>query len=696
MVSVTDDFNRADAGSLGANWSVPAGSWKIVSNQALTNSAVDNVAIHNTPLVTDACEVSAPLTSSTLGSSDGVVCRADSALVKGYLARVNATTGFQTIRLETSGTTVTSLGTAAVVARTSSDRIKLRVYSYGANEVCVGYFGRYVQVGVDSAAGRITGGSGQRYTGLRAGQVANIPFSEFAASDLPDGLVLPFGPVSGSGTVSGTGASAQVRVTVNRAVPAGTLVVHRTSLSWQAGFTTPTGVDSKGNTWVGFFGRDTGNAHGIAGIYSILTTALANADTIDLKPGATMATTSQIVAPAQAWTGVASVAGVIDKSSGETASSTTHSVEDPLGIYTGRPALLLYGIAGNVANLTSEPGDTTVAWTANGTGRFERIEQVEVLDAFPYQMISSVASIGAGTGLALIPVLAATVTTITGTSTAAGVAPSVSVAASVAGATGAAPAAGVVPAVRSAATITAAVGTSPAAGVAPVVRAAQTFTATIGTAPAAGIAAAVAAASTVAPSTGTAPATGVAPVVTGGTGTTPGTVTATTGTAPAAGVSAVLRGAATVTAATATAPAAGLAAPAQVPASVTAAVGTSTAAGVAAVVRASASVGATGQATAAGTAPAVRAAATVPAAGGTAPAAGIAPVVFGAATATVLAATGAALAAGIPVEVVLRALRNITMSGSLAAPPARTGSLVLAGRGGALSLTIRTGSLEPS
>jgi hypothetical protein len=75
--TISDDFNRANADSLGANWTERAGDWDIFSNKCRKESGAtaQNVAYHNTQLSTADYYVQAVVTPNHTNQHRGVVAR---------------------------------------------------------------------------------------------------------------------------------------------------------------------------------------------------------------------------------------------------------------------------------------------------------------------------------------------------------------------------------------------------------------------------------------------------------------------------------------------------------------------------------------------------------------------------------------------------------------------------------------------
>lgn len=96
MTVITDDFNRANNASMGANWTEVTAGWSIASNRASAQSGAISLMRHNSSLATDNHYAQAVVTSMTISDS-GVVVRynngATAALSTFYLGRYGTTSG---------------------------------------------------------------------------------------------------------------------------------------------------------------------------------------------------------------------------------------------------------------------------------------------------------------------------------------------------------------------------------------------------------------------------------------------------------------------------------------------------------------------------------------------------------------------------------------------------------------------------
>lgn len=83
---ITDDFNRADSDSLGADWTEVAGNWQIVSNKLRedANQSGDNRVRNENDLASDDHYAEAVVSSITSNKRRGVACRFASAAQSFY------------------------------------------------------------------------------------------------------------------------------------------------------------------------------------------------------------------------------------------------------------------------------------------------------------------------------------------------------------------------------------------------------------------------------------------------------------------------------------------------------------------------------------------------------------------------------------------------------------------------------------
>jgi len=88
MSLLTDDFNRADSTSLGANWLELVGDWSISGNQLAAVTADTHVVLYNSPLETPNHYVELTLSVAT-STSMGVIARSSIDGGQYYLVRNN-------------------------------------------------------------------------------------------------------------------------------------------------------------------------------------------------------------------------------------------------------------------------------------------------------------------------------------------------------------------------------------------------------------------------------------------------------------------------------------------------------------------------------------------------------------------------------------------------------------------------------
>lgn len=122
----TDNFNRADSGTLGANWTAAAGNWQIVSNKAQVVSGVETISYWSGFTFDDDqyCEADFTLSAGELGP----MVRVDSG-TSGYLVDWHGAAGGTLQFYKRTGTaTFSSLAVAATGVGTSgTKRLRLEV-----------------------------------------------------------------------------------------------------------------------------------------------------------------------------------------------------------------------------------------------------------------------------------------------------------------------------------------------------------------------------------------------------------------------------------------------------------------------------------------------------------------------------------------------------------------------------------------
>ena len=220
MTTFSDDFNRTDDTTLGANWTNKvADAYKVSSNTCVPNTNSRARAYHNTTLASADHSAEIKLTNAaTLAGNRGVMCRYNSTADTGYSAQ-RATNAVALFRF--SGATYTLVGSTAAHTWVDGDVVKIeangstiKVYVNGVEKISqtdTTYTG--TQVGIDQAA-------------------TNLGFvlDDFAAADLAAsativGVVAPVTTAAPAGAVS-TGANTTVvgvAATATAAAPAGTV-----------------------------------------------------------------------------------------------------------------------------------------------------------------------------------------------------------------------------------------------------------------------------------------------------------------------------------------------------------------------------------------------------------------------------------------------------------------------------------------
>lgn len=112
----TDNFNRADAATLGANWTVTRGSWRIRSNMTAggIGSIVTNMAVWNAASVGPDQYVQARIVSvSSSGPELGILARGASGSATAYGLRTDGLTGQWSLRRIIGGGANTELASGA-------------------------------------------------------------------------------------------------------------------------------------------------------------------------------------------------------------------------------------------------------------------------------------------------------------------------------------------------------------------------------------------------------------------------------------------------------------------------------------------------------------------------------------------------------------------------------------------------------
>lgn len=193
MTTFTDDFNRADAATLGANWVAKVTDMALVSNQASTPSTATITERIAAALATPTMYAQATLPGTT-GASVGIIARSDAAMDHYYATRVS-TTDLTIFRNDIS--TVTTLAGPVAITRVAGAVLRIEVETVAGNAVIRAYYnGALVLTYTDSSAGKLTSGN---YAGLRGGGTTGIKYDDFSAGDYTAST-----GVSGLSAVGGT------------------------------------------------------------------------------------------------------------------------------------------------------------------------------------------------------------------------------------------------------------------------------------------------------------------------------------------------------------------------------------------------------------------------------------------------------------------------------------------------------------
>jgi len=194
MTTFTDDFNRADSTSLGANWVEVSGDWSIISNQLSSGSAGGTVILRAAGAMAtndNSAQVTIPATAAV---SHGVWCRGNSNISQGYLWRNDGTSWnlFSVV-----GGSFVSIGSYAAAA-VAGDIAKVQA----VGTTIKGYVNGVQRVSVTDTA--VTTGTS---VGLRAESTSLLRFDDFAAADVTSGTTGD-AAFSGTATLSATGLRA--------------------------------------------------------------------------------------------------------------------------------------------------------------------------------------------------------------------------------------------------------------------------------------------------------------------------------------------------------------------------------------------------------------------------------------------------------------------------------------------------------
>jgi hypothetical protein len=169
MAIYSDNFNRSDSNTVGANWTEVADDWSIKSNQLAPGLTTTGVIIYNLPLNTidHYAEVAMSIASTT---SMGVFARSDLAANSYYLLRSNGTSWNLFTNIAGSFTSIGSYAATLVngdVARIQCIGSTIKAFINGVERISV----------TDTA---ITTGS---YAGVRSTQSSTARYDNFTTAD---------------------------------------------------------------------------------------------------------------------------------------------------------------------------------------------------------------------------------------------------------------------------------------------------------------------------------------------------------------------------------------------------------------------------------------------------------------------------------------------------------------------------------
>jgi len=170
MAIYSDNFNRADSTTVGANWTEIVDDWSIKSDQLAPGLTTTGVILYNLPLdtVDHYAEIAMPVASTT---SMGVFARSDLAGNSFYALRSNGTSW--NLFTNISGT-FTSIGSyAATLANGDVARIQ-----------CVGSTIKAFINGVERISVTNTAITTGTYTGVRSTQSSTARYDNFTAADV--------------------------------------------------------------------------------------------------------------------------------------------------------------------------------------------------------------------------------------------------------------------------------------------------------------------------------------------------------------------------------------------------------------------------------------------------------------------------------------------------------------------------------
>jgi hypothetical protein len=194
VTTFTDDFNRSDSSSLGANWVEVSGDWSIISNQLSSGNAGGTIILRAAGTMASNDHSAQITVTATAAVSHGVWCRGNSNISQGYLWRNDGTSWnlFSVV-----GGSFTSIGSFAGAA-VAGDVAKVQA----VGSTIKGYVNGVQRVSVTDTA--VTTGTS---VGLRAESTSLLRFDDFVAADVTSGATGD-AALSGTATLSATGLRA--------------------------------------------------------------------------------------------------------------------------------------------------------------------------------------------------------------------------------------------------------------------------------------------------------------------------------------------------------------------------------------------------------------------------------------------------------------------------------------------------------
>jgi hypothetical protein len=191
VTTFTDDFNRSDSSSLGANWVEVSGDWSIISSQLSSGSAGGTIILRAAGVMASNDNSAQVTIAATAAVSHGVWCRGNSNISSGYLWRNDGTSWNLFSVVGGSFTSIGSFAGAAVagdVAKVQAVGSTIKGYVNGVQRVSV------------TDTGVATGTS----VGIRADSVSALRFDDFTGADVVAGATGD-AAFSGAATLSASG-----------------------------------------------------------------------------------------------------------------------------------------------------------------------------------------------------------------------------------------------------------------------------------------------------------------------------------------------------------------------------------------------------------------------------------------------------------------------------------------------------------